>query len=107
MDMIKDKNGRDLRQAEDIKKRWQLCTEELYQKDLDTTDNLANLRWIMEKAREFQENIYFCFVDYARAFDCVDHSKLWQVLKEMGLPDHLIYLLRNLYVGQEATVRTG
>ena len=61
----------------------------------------------MEKAREFQKNIYFCCIDYAKAFDCVDHNKLWQVLKEMGVPDHLIHLLRNLYVGQEATVRTG
>ena len=61
----------------------------------------------MEKSREFQKNIYFCFIDYATAFDCVDHNKLWQVLKEMEVPDHLIYLLRNLYVGQEATDRTG
>uniref|UniRef100_A0A670JNS7 Reverse transcriptase domain-containing protein n=1 Tax=Podarcis muralis TaxID=64176 RepID=A0A670JNS7_PODMU len=72
-----------------------------------TRDQIANMRWIMEKAREFQKYIYFCFIDYAKAFDCVDHSKLWQVLKEMGVPDHLICLLRNLYVGQEATVRTG
>ena len=61
----------------------------------------------MEKAREFQKNIYFCFIDYAKAFDCVDHNKLWKILKEMGTPDHLTYLLRNLYAGQEATVRTG
>ena len=61
----------------------------------------------MEKAREFQKNIYFCFIDYAKAFDCVDHNKLWKILKEMGIPDHLTCLLRNLYVGQEATVRTG
>ena len=61
----------------------------------------------MEKAREFQKNIYFCFIDYAKAFDCVDHNKLWTILKEMGIPDHLTYLLRNLYAGQEATVRTG
>uniref|UniRef100_A0A670IN41 ribonuclease H n=1 Tax=Podarcis muralis TaxID=64176 RepID=A0A670IN41_PODMU len=72
-----------------------------------TRDQIANMRWIMEKAREFQKDIYFCFIDYAKAFDCVDHSKLWQVLKEMGVPDHLICLLRNLYVGQEAKVRTG
>jgi len=65
------------------------------------------IRWIIEKAREFQKNIYFCFIDYARAFDCVDHNKLWKILKEMGIPDHLICLLRNLYAGQEATVRTG
>ena len=65
------------------------------------------MHWIMEKAREFQKNIYFCFTDYAKAFDCVDHSKLWKILKEMGIPDHLTCLLRNLYAGQEATVRTG
>ena len=62
--------------------------------------------WIIEKAREFQKNIYFCFIDYAKAFGCVDHNKLWKILKEMGIPDHLTCLLRNLYVGQEATVRT-
>ena len=71
-----------------------------------TRDQIANIRWIMEKAREFQKNIYFCFVDYAKAFDCVDH-KLWKILKEMGIPNHLTCLLRNLYAGQEATVRTG
>ena len=64
-----------------------------------------NIRWIMEKAREFQKNIYFCFIDYAKAFDCVDRNKLWKILKEMGIPDHLTCLLRNLYAGQEATVR--
>ena len=63
--------------------------------------------WIIEKARDFQKNIYFCFVDSAKAFDCVDHNKLWKILKEMGIPDHLTCLLRNLYAGQEATVRTG
>ena len=68
---------------------------------------IANICWIMEKAREFQKNIYFCFIDYAEAFDCVDHNKLWKILKEMGIPDHLTWLLRNLYAGQEATVRTG
>ena len=72
-----------------------------------TRDQLANIRWIMEKAREFQKNIYFCFIDYAKAFDCVDHKKLWKILKEMGIPDHLTCLSRNLYAGQEATVRTG
>ncbi|KAF7249813.1 hypothetical protein EYD10_04261 [Varanus komodoensis] len=72
-----------------------------------TRDQIANIRWIIEKAREFQKNIYFCFIDYAKAFDCVDHNKLWQVLKEMGVPDHPICLLKNLYAGQEATVRTG
>ena len=70
-------------------------------------DQTANIRWIIEKAREFQQNIYFCFIDYAKAFDCVDHNKLWKILKEMGIPDHLTCLLRNLYAGQEATVRTG
>ena len=65
------------------------------------------VRWITEKAREFQKNIYFCFIDYDKAFDYVDHNKLWKILKEMGIPDHLICLLRNLYAGQEATVRTG
>ena len=70
-------------------------------------DQIANICWIMQKAREFQKNIYFCFIDYAKAFDCVDHNKLWKILKEMGIPDHLTCLLRNLYAGQEATVRTG
>jgi hypothetical protein len=68
---------------------------------------IANIHWIMEKAREFQKNIYFCFIDDAKAFDCVDHNKLWKILKEMGIPDHLTCLLRSLYAGQEATVRTG
>ena len=68
---------------------------------------IANICWIMEKGREFQKNIYFCFIDYAKAFDCVDHNKLWKILKEMGIPDHLTCLLRNLYAGQEATVRTA
>ena len=70
-------------------------------------DQVANIHWIMEKAREFQKNIYFCFFGYAKAFDCVDHNKLWKILQEMGIPDHLTCLLRNLYAGQEATVRTG
>ena len=65
-----------------------------------------NIRWIIKKAREFQKNIYFCFIDYAKAFDCVDHNKPWKILQEMGIPDHLTCLLRNLYLGQEATVRT-
>ena len=69
-------------------------------------DQIANIRWIIEKARELQKNIYFCFIDYAKAFDCVDHNKLWEILQEMEVPDHLTYLLRNLYAGQEATVRT-
>ena len=72
-----------------------------------TRDQIANILWIIEKAREFQKNIYFCFIDYVIAFDCVDHNKLWKILKEMGIPDHLICFLRNLYAGQEATVRTG
>ena len=72
-----------------------------------TRDQIANMCWIIEKAREFQENIYFCFIDYAKAFNCVDHNKLWKILKEMGIPDHLTCLLRNLYAGQETTVRTG
>ena len=72
-----------------------------------TRDQIANIRWIIEKAREFQKNIYFCFIDYAKAFLCVDHNKLWKILKEMGIPHHLTCLLRNLYADQEATVRTG
>ena len=72
-----------------------------------TRDQIANICWIIKKAREFQKNIYFCFIDYTKAFDCVDHNKLWKTLQEMGIPDHLICLLRNLYAGQEATVRTG
>ena len=76
-----------------------------FRKDRGTLDQIANIRWIMGKAREFQKNIYFCFLDYAKAFDCVDHNKLRKILKEMGIPDHLTYLLRNLYAGQEATVR--
>ena len=78
-----------------------------FRKGRGTRDQIANSRWIMEKAREFQKNIYFCFIDYAKVFDCVDHNKLWKILKEMGIPDHLTCLLRNLYAGQEATVRTG
>ena len=72
-----------------------------------TRDQIANIRWIIRKAREFQKNIYFCFIDYAKAFDCVDHRKLSRIFQEMGIPDHLTCLLRNLYAGQEATVRTG
>ena len=78
-----------------------------FRKGIGTTDQIANIFWIIKKAREFQKNIYFCFVDYAKAFDCVDHNKLWEILKEMGITDHLTCLLRNLYAGQEATVRTG
>ena len=72
-----------------------------------TRDQIANIHWIIEKARKIQKNIYFCSIDYVKAFDCVDHNKLWKILKEMGIPDHLTCLLRNLYAGQEATVRTG
>ena len=78
-----------------------------FRKGRGTRDQIANIRWIMEKRREFQENMYFCFIDYAKAFDCVDHNKLWKIPQEMGIPDHLTCLLRNLYAGQEATVRTG
>ena len=78
-----------------------------FRKGRGTRDQIANIRWIMEKAREFQKNFYFYFIDYAKAFDCVDHNKLWKILKEMGIPDHLTCLLRNLCAGQEATVRTG
>ena len=78
-----------------------------FRKGRGTRDQIASICWIMEKAREFQSNIYFCFIDYAKAFDCVDHNKLWKILKEMGLSDHLTCLLRNLYEGQEAAVRTG
>ena len=78
-----------------------------FRKGRGTRDQIANIRWIIEKARDFQKIIHFCFIDYAKAFDCVDHYKLWKILQEMGIPDHLICLLRNLYAGQEATVRTG
>ena len=78
-----------------------------FRKGRGTRDQIANICWIIEKAREFQKNIYFCFIDYAKAFDCVDHKKLWKILKEMGIPDHLTCLLRNLFAGQETTVRTG
>ena len=72
-----------------------------------TRDQIPNIHWIIEKAREFQKNIYFCFIDYAKAFDCVDPNKLWKILREMGIPDHLTCLWKNLYAGQEATVRTA
>ena len=77
-----------------------------FRKGRETRDQIANICWIIKKAGEFQKNIYFCFIDYAKAFDLVDHNKLWKILKEMGIPGHLTYLLRNLYAGQEATVRT-
>ena len=86
---------------------WELLDVQAgFRKGRGTRDQIANLHWIMEKAREFQKNIYFCFTDYTNALDCVDHNKLWRILKEMGIPDHLTCLLKNLYVGQEATVRT-
>ena len=78
-----------------------------FRKGRGTRDQIANIRWIIKKAREFQKSISFCFIDYAKAFDCADHNKLWKILKQMGVPDHLTYLLRNLYAAQEATVRTG
>ena len=76
-----------------------------FRKGRGTGDQIANIRWIIEKAREFQKNIYFCFIDYSKAFDCVDHNKLWKILEEMVIPDHLTCLLKNLYAGQKATVR--
>ena len=78
-----------------------------FMKGRGTRDQIANICWIIERAREFQKNICFCFIDYAKAFDFVDHHKLWKILKEMGIPDHLTCILRNLYAGQEATIRTG
>ena len=78
-----------------------------FRKGRGTRDQIVNIRWIIEKAREFQKNIYFCFIDYAKAFDCEDHNKLWKILQEMEISDHLSCLLRNLYAGQEGTVRTG
>ena len=78
-----------------------------FRKGRGTRDQIANICWIMEKARELQKNIYFCFIEYAKAFDCVDHNQLWKILKEMRIPDHLTCLLRYPYAGQEATVRTG
>ena len=78
-----------------------------FRKGRRTRDQIANIHWIIEKSREFQKNIYFCFIDYTKAFDCVDHNTLWEIFQETGIPDHLTCLLRNLYTGQEATVRTG
>ena len=124
---IKNRNGMDLTEAEDVKKRWQEYTEELYlqarlqqhmnhelpdvqagfRKGRGARDQIADICWIIKKVREFQKDIYFCIIDYAKAFDCVDHNNLRQILKEMGIADHLTCLLRNLYAGQEATVKTG
>ena len=78
-----------------------------FSKGRGTRNQIANIHWIIKKTRELQKNLYFCFIDYVKAFDCVDRNKLWKILKEMGIPDHLTCLLRNLYAGQEATVRTG
>ena len=78
-----------------------------FRKGRGTRDQIANIRWIIKKPREFQKNMYFCFIEYAKAFDCVDHNKLWKILKDMGIPDQLTCLVRNLYASQEATVRTG
>ena len=78
-----------------------------FRKGRGTRDQIANFRWTIEKAKAFQKNIYFCFIDYAKAFDCVDHIKLWKILKEMGIRDYLTYILRNLYARQEAAVRSG
>ena len=83
-----------------------LDVKAVFRKGRETRDQLANIRWIIKKTREFQKNIYFCFIDCAKAFDCVDHSKLWKILQEMEIPDHLTCLLRNLYEGQDAIVRT-
>ena len=78
-----------------------------FRKGIGTRDQIASIHWILEKATEFQKSIYFCFIDYAKAFDCVDHHKLWKILKEIGIPHHLTCLLKQVYTGQEATVRTG
>ena len=78
-----------------------------FKKGRGSRDQIANIHWIIEKAQEFQKTIYFCFIDYAEAFDCVDHIKLWKILRKMGISDHLTCLLRNLYAGEEATVRIG
>ena len=86
---------------------FKLDLEKAEEPEIPVGNRIADIYWIMEKGREFQKNIYFCFIDYVKAFDCVDHNKLWKILKEMGIPDHLTCLLRNLYAGQEATVRTG
>ena len=78
-----------------------------FRKGRESRDQIANIHWIIKKVKEFQKNIYFCFIDYAKAFDCLDHNKLWKILKEMGIPEHLTCLLRNLYADQEATAKTG
>ena len=90
-----------------LQARLQQYIEQRSWKGRGTRDQTANICWIIEKARELQKNIFFCFIDYVKAFDCVDHNKLWKILQEMGIPDHFTCLLRNLYAGQEATIRTG
>ena len=90
-----------------IHELWTSRFQAGFRKGRQTRNQIANTHWIIEKAREFQKNIYFCFIDYVKAFDCVDHNQLWKILKEMGIPEHLTCLLRNLYAGQEATVRSG
>ena len=94
-------------QASIVHEPWTFQCQARLRKGRGTRDQIANTHWITEKVKEFQKNIYFCFIDYAKAFDCVDHNKLWKILQEMGIPDHLTCLLRNPYAGQEATVRTG
>ena len=94
-------------QASAICELWTPGVQAGIRKGRGTRDQIANIHWIIKKAREFQKNIYFCFIYYAKSFACVDHNKLWKILKEMGIPDHLTCLLRNRYAGQEATVRTG
>ena len=94
-------------QASPIHEPWISRCSSWFWKGRGTRDQIANICWIIKKASEFKENIYFCFIDYTKAFDYVDHNKLWKIPKEMGIPDHLTCLLRNLYAGQEATVRTG
>ena len=86
---------------------FQMFVQAGFRKGRGTRDQIASISWIIKKAREFQKNIYFCFIDYDKAFDCVDHNKLWKILQEMGIPDYLTCFLRNLYAGQEATIRTG
>ena len=94
-------------QASTVHELWTSRSSSWILKRQKNQRSIPNIRWIIEKAREFQTNIYFCFIDYTKAFDCVDHNRLWKILLEMGIPDHLTCLLRNLYVGQEATGRTG
>ena len=94
-------------QASTVCEPWTSRCSSGFRKGWGTRDQIANIRWIIEKAREFQKNIYFCFIDYAKDFDCVDHNKLWKIFQEIGIPDHLTFLLKNLYAGQKARVRTG